>query len=396
MQEKLIVYLHQDETASAAIGANGVVHSIMRGDWDEIGKAALDRNVIVVVPGEDVLLTSVQLPKMLRSRLLQAIPYALEEQLADDVEALHFAIGKQQEDGHVPVLVVAHKKLQRWLTLLSTHHINPSVMVPATLALDFERHAWHVLLAEQAIVRMQVYAGFACGKNQLNEWLIISLQSYEAPQYIYLHNYTEEPCELTLPSAVIKQTNHSPQDLVLDLAKKHLDDVPTVNLLQGTYASKHAKFAQKGKLIRAIVAMGVAWSALLFLYPAVSYFLLENRLHNLEGQITEIYQRHFPHAMSLVAPKLRMEEKIKELSSLSGENHVLTTMAYIAKALASSANVKIKRIDFQNGSMMVELSAATSEEFEAFTDLLNQKGLTVKQQNATLANARVEATLLVG
>ena len=65
----------------------------MKGDAAALAEAALDRINIVIVPSEDVLVTTVTLPKMNRSRLLQAIPYALEEQVIEDVDTMHFAAG---------------------------------------------------------------------------------------------------------------------------------------------------------------------------------------------------------------------------------------------------------------------------------------------------------------
>ena len=47
--------------------------------------------IVVLVPGEDVLLTEARLSARNRAQLLQALPYAVEEQLLDPVEDLHFA-----------------------------------------------------------------------------------------------------------------------------------------------------------------------------------------------------------------------------------------------------------------------------------------------------------------
>jgi general secretion pathway protein L len=60
--------------------------------------AAAGRHVCVLVPGTDVLLLEPELPAKVGTKLAQIVPYALEEQLADDIDDLHFAIGKRSAD----------------------------------------------------------------------------------------------------------------------------------------------------------------------------------------------------------------------------------------------------------------------------------------------------------
>ena len=49
----------------------------------------------VLVPGTDVLLAEPDLPLKPGVKLQQLVPYALEEHLADDIDDLHFALGKR-------------------------------------------------------------------------------------------------------------------------------------------------------------------------------------------------------------------------------------------------------------------------------------------------------------
>ena len=56
---------------------------------------AAGRRVAVLVPGTDVLLAEPDVPVKAGAKLHQLVPYALEEQLADDIDDLHFAIGKR-------------------------------------------------------------------------------------------------------------------------------------------------------------------------------------------------------------------------------------------------------------------------------------------------------------
>lgn len=89
-----------------------------------------DRKVIVLVPGTDVLTTSVDLPVRSGPRLQAALPYALEESVADDIDNLHFAAGARRDDGRSPVSVVSHACMEAWLERLHDAGIHPAKMIP--------------------------------------------------------------------------------------------------------------------------------------------------------------------------------------------------------------------------------------------------------------------------
>src|SRR5579859_3923086 len=77
------------------------------------------RRICVLVPGTDVLVAEPELPTKAGTKLLQLVPYALEEQLADDIDDLHFAIGKRPpESTRTPVAVVTRALMDQWIATL--------------------------------------------------------------------------------------------------------------------------------------------------------------------------------------------------------------------------------------------------------------------------------------
>jgi general secretion pathway protein L len=63
-------------------------------------------DVTVLLPGELAILNCVQLPARSQRQALQALPFVVEEQLADDIEKVHLSVGHRLDDGRWPVLVV--------------------------------------------------------------------------------------------------------------------------------------------------------------------------------------------------------------------------------------------------------------------------------------------------
>jgi len=358
---------------------------------------ANQKNVLVIVPAEDVMLTDAKLPKMSRSRLLQTIPFALEERLIDDVETLHFAIAEPSNDGHVSVAIVARHKMQQWLALLQAWQIRADVLLPASLALPFTHSIWHVAFAEEACVRTGEISGFACDKQNLDIYLNAALSTLTAlPEQLIIHNYTPQAivATLNLPIAV-KEELIQPERMLEEVAQQVSNHLP-LNLLQGTYSAKRkVGFPKLNNMWRAAAYFSIALFALLFIYPTGSYIILKQRENNLQNQISQIYRQHFTQEKTMIAPKLRMEDKLHKLQAEMGENQLLLLLGYVGKGLSQTSGIHLKRFDFQNGQLTVELNATNSQNFSAFNVFLTQQGLQVKQQNAILSGERVNATLQI-
>src|SRR5690606_32587597 len=71
---------------------------------------AAGRQLALLAPSSDVSLFMAQLPAGNEARLQQLAPFALEEQVSEDLEDLHFAVGaRHAATGEVPVVVASRE-----------------------------------------------------------------------------------------------------------------------------------------------------------------------------------------------------------------------------------------------------------------------------------------------
>ena len=92
--------------------AGAIVQPPRQGSLREAAALAALRRVVGLLPASEVVTLDAELPARAGAKLLQAVPYALEEQVADDIDELHFAIGPRGDDGRTPVAVVARAVMQ--------------------------------------------------------------------------------------------------------------------------------------------------------------------------------------------------------------------------------------------------------------------------------------------
>jgi general secretion pathway protein L len=155
MAEFLVIRLSADENAHAswiAVDDAGTRRTPpVMGPLEEALKDVGDREVIVLVPAGETSTLSCDLPAK-GARLRAALPFALEEQVADEIENLHFAPGPRRAAGDLPVVVVAHDKMNAWLARLQEAGIRPARMIPEDHGLAVVPNTLSLLVAEDQVV----------------------------------------------------------------------------------------------------------------------------------------------------------------------------------------------------------------------------------------------------
>jgi len=154
----------------------GVLTSdVQTGSLEQAASQVEGRRAMLVLPGSDVLLAEAVVPGGSTARALQAIPYQLEDQLADDVDSLHFAIGTKGKEDNYPVAVVGRETMDTVREQCAQAQLRPTEIVPETLALpkfdsdEIGQTTWTALVdSESAVVRLNGYKGFAIDRLQ---WL---------------------------------------------------------------------------------------------------------------------------------------------------------------------------------------------------------------------------------
>lgn len=325
-----------------------------------------DHETIVIVPAEDVLLIKAHLPKLNRRQLMQALPFALEEQLIDDVANLHFAVLSHDIEGTLPVAVIAKEKITSWLTLLKEKNISLTIMLPLTLALPYDETSQQVYaLTNHYIVRTEKFSGFVVDKNNLAQLIDTTTP---------IQTLTEE-----MLAEKLSQINFA--------ALK-------INLLQGEYAAKRKPKYTKNfwKLSAQLAAV---WITLVFLNNLISFFILHHEESQLNHRIAAIYQENFPQSKNMIEPRERMAQKLKSLESASQKNNFLTLLASVAEVFAKHREVRLLNLNYQQPELTLAVSTSSFDALDAITRALVSKGLTVKQENAETINTQVKATLLI-
>lgn len=122
-----------------------------------------DGPATVLVPTESVLLTAVDLPLASAAKRIAALPFAVEDRIADPVEVVHLALGAELEPKRYLAGVVRHSIMSSWLARLELAGLSDAALVPDALALPRpDAGQWAVAIeGRRALVRVPDGTGFA-------------------------------------------------------------------------------------------------------------------------------------------------------------------------------------------------------------------------------------------
>lgn len=122
-----------------------------------------DGPATILVPSESVLLLRVELPLASRAKRIEALPFAIEDRIADPIESVHIALGAEIAPRTYLVAVVRHAQMASWVEAAELGGLGHAAMVPDALALPApEVGEWCAEAVEgRVLVRSGDGAGFA-------------------------------------------------------------------------------------------------------------------------------------------------------------------------------------------------------------------------------------------
>lgn len=351
------------------------------------------RRVVVFLPAADVRLASVKVPARQPSKVMQAVPYALEDQVAEDVDSLHFAIGTRQEDGSHPVAVVSRARLARVLTALRARGLQPELLVPEMLALPppAADGAWSALVDDtQAIVRSGPWSGFSCGATDLDAYLSMADPTRTRP--LRLQVAGDAPSDwstLAWPLTLLPQ----PNGLVALAAQ--LRPAQAINLLQGGFAQSR-DIERLWKPWRLAAALLLAWLVLGSVSFLVDTWKLEAELRRQDAANVARFQQLFPDQTRVVDLSAQLEQQLRARAAGGSAGGPLALFEPLAQALAASPGLKLTGMQYREGALFLSMTATDLQVLENLRNWFasgSDAALEVQSANAESGAVQIRARL---
>lgn len=318
---------------------------------------AATRRVVVLVPSADVRLASVQVPARQATKVLQAAPFVLEEQLAEDVDTLHFALGARQADGSWPLAIVAQSCMQAWLARLDDLGIRADAMLPDVLALQAPdaTHCSALIDDDQVLVRHSYGAGFVCQLDDLPFCLeLADPQKLQTVNIVVPRGVAVDVSNIGWPVEPRHGFNSA-----LEAMLQQLRIADAINLLQGRHSPKRnrLRWFAPWRLAASLAAIAVALSLLVH---GTEAFRLQRAVTAQDAANVTRYQQIFPNETRIVDLSAQLGQQLAGLQPGGGDTF-MSLLDVLSQAIAAVPGLQLKTLQFREGALFVGLSATNLE-----------------------------------
>ncbi len=406
----------------ALLGKNQAEDRFTPSSWQKISSLTRGRRVLLVIPNNDVMLSTLTIPSTNKKQLLRAVPFALEDSLAEDLENLHFAIHKQSNSDKTNVAVINHQRLGMYTALLREHKITPYYVLPQLLAQHYQKDSWSVLkketpqsdaservvhainsdkqtLEDKVIalnksendisVRTGVFSGFNSHKNLLNLFLVEHFESHPT-QHIYTNleqtEFSDElkECEFKQLDANLINYKSATEGLALNLLTGYIQK-------GGATSSINWKAWRPAMLIGGLLA--TTWIAILGLQNNQ----LKQQRKQIDSAINNVFLESFPSSRVVDAPQ-QMKSKLAALQQQTGKtsDSVIPLIADIAPLLKKHKDITLNELRYQDGELLLKLNTPNLSRLNAFKkEAKESAGLNVKVKDSSTTANKVEANVII-
>jgi len=367
------------------------------GPIDELGVRLADINwlgsTIVLLRAEDVLLTRASVPSKQARQILQAVPFAVEEQLASEIEDCHFALGNRYDGGEVSVAVVDRRLFEQALAALQVANIWPEMMLVDVLQVPLDGSASLLVDHDRLLIRTGDGAGLSFPLDQMALAIGLLSAAQRADLVIRVAAEQREGINLAISQVnveydmtcrVVELDSDSLVYLCRGLDRQGLD------LLQGEFQVKQQSTGTSG-IWRSVAILGLVAFVLHLSVLFGQGLYLARQAQEFELAAQQLYAEVFPNDRNVNDVRRRWRAKLGQAGN-NGSGDFVSLFSEAAKSLSGS-DLVLSNINYNDsrGDLILQVQAPRSEKMVAFVQQLTAQGL-----KAEIGTISQEADLVKG
>ena len=340
------------------------------------------RPVVALVPAADVVLSEVLLPSKPNRQIIQALPYMLEEEHAEDIEQLYLALGQCQQRGKEywqQVALCKKVQLEQWVGSLVVAGFQPTQLLPDALLLPLHQDgASAIELAGQWLLRQGQWQASSIEPGWWADFL--SLANIEL-----IHSYSPWPTE------ILQNVQAAEPELPLALLAQQLPE-QRFSLLQGQYAPKKAQ-NKIWSVWQSSAFLAISCLALYLITLGAQVWQQGQQLQQQRAELVTLYKSRFP-AESTRDISRQLARKLQGAGTAQDAS-LFSLLNDLQLELAATTNVRLDNLkyDQKTSELRFQAEADSFQRFDNLKTRLEQKGFEVKQGALSNEGGKVQGTV---
>ncbi len=342
--------------------------------------------VIIVIPQQCVYLTEIELPEKASRQVLSAIEYQVEDQLAQDIESQHFALGDTSVNP-IAIAVVSKTIMERCLSLAQTHGLRLVQVIPELFLCPWQGDGVALTGGHDGyLLRYGKYSGFKSHAQAMPTMLGLVGRDFSVDR-IRFYAGDDQPTPAFDGFEI--------ERYALAETRPGFSDAPLIDLQQRDY---QLSSVWKG------LARAWKWIALLFVTllaigaynRAVALHELETELAGIKLQQYDLLKPYLPENTSVDGNlKKILIERLDEMRSSQRERGFLRLMLEFTRAKSRYPDIGVSRISFQGKRLSFDISSNKLNDIESLLDSVKKLGVTARLENLNIKPEQSSGRLIL-
>jgi len=360
-----------------------------------LSQNALDNVLLIgLIPGDEALFCVADIPAKQTRFIQQALPFAVEEQIAQDIDSVHLALGPRG-DGGFSVAAIDLERMGAWVQMFSGwEHLRLDAIYPDAALLPVTEGGWSICLDGDNAMLM----------SDRGEWLSIQSRNLgmfghtmaappsedvvaEVPVTLYgteqeLEHQQAAISELSAAGRLTVRTDAielMPLELLAHAHHHHLSQ--PIDLCQGAFG---VRSRQASPLLawKPLIAVASVWFVIQLGVEFGMGYYHQQHADDTREQAMAIYREAFPGDQRTHAGNVRrvIEGQLRTMGSDGTSADFVTLMKYTGDQytkVPQNQSITFNSINYSRsrGELVVDIRADSYDRMSALRSGLTQQGL---------------------
>lgn len=351
--------------------------------------------LIGLIPADETVFCVADIPARQSHLVAQALPYAVEDQVAQNIDTLHLALGQHTEDGYQVAAMDAGQMAYWWQLLGGWQNTQLTAVYPDAALLPMTENGWTLCLAEQSVLmrsdrgewlsiqadNLPVVAGIMATPSTDNVMAEIPVQLYSSgsdheKQESIIREFTEasERLRVTLETLDMSVTE-------LLAWSHHQQLCQPINLCQAQFSMKRggSSALSPWKPLIAVVAIWFVVQVALEIGMGMYHY---HQAEQLQSRAMAIYRQAFPEDENTHAGNVQrvIQGQLRVAESGTSQADFMTLLRFTAdqyNQLPDRASVTFNSINYSRnrGELVVDIRADSYDRMSRLRDGLTDAGV---------------------
>ena len=344
--------------------------------WSDI-KIQTNQKLILLLSGNIILNTSIKIPSKNDEVIRQSIPFALEEELANDIDDNHFAY-QQHADQICDVSIVTKKIISELSTIIHDNGLYCQQLYSELAIVPFHEQATTFCILADYVLISEGHSGTCIDQQQVSKYLKLSDHHKQVV-------YADKLLKLADNAAI----QFNKVDTTLLFAKtlfKHIETNKAINLFQGEFSQsidhKKAKNSWRKPIILSLLLL-LSW----LLINLSQIWKLNSRIDSLKQDQSALLLKLIPNASqveqndpySAILSRLKISQNQVSSDSVGFVN----ALSYLGQTLQQHPTIQVQSLRLRNNKVEIKLIAENVTLLNQFQASLAQNALTMRISTGT-------------